>query len=235
MKKDTFILNTDLDEKTESLSDKEVGQVFRKILKYVKEEPLPKLEKHLEMVFSFIKVDLDKNLKKYEETCKRRKEAVQNRWNKANNTNEYNSIQMYTNDTDNDSDNEYDNESSKEDKKEKINKKKKFVKPTLEEVSAYCLERNNKVDAQRFIDYYEANGWKVGRNSMKDWKAAIRTWEKNDGSFSNKRVTTKCDRQEELPEWFDKDLKNEEMTKEDEEELDDILNSIESSISNIGG
>ena len=53
----------------------------------------------------------------------------------------------------------------------------RFRKPTLEEVQAYCLERQNGLDAQRFIDYYESNGWKVGRNSMKDWKAAIRTWE----------------------------------------------------------
>lgn len=57
--------------------------------------------------------------------------------------------------------------------------KKKFIKPTLEEVRQYCLERKNKIDAEKFIDYYESNGWKVGRNSMKDWKAAIRTWESN--------------------------------------------------------
>lgn len=232
MKKDTFILNTDLDEKTQMLSDKEVGQIFRKILKYVKEEPLPKLERHLEMVFDFIRVDLDKNLRKYEDTCKRRKEAIQKRWN---NTNEYNSIQMNTNDTDSDNEYEYeyDYESSKEDKKE-IKTKKKFIKPSLEEVNSYCLERNNKVDAQRFIDYYEANGWKVGRNSMKDWKAAIRTWEKNEGSFSNKRVIKQEKSKEELPDWFNKDLKNEKMTEKEKEEFDDILNSIENSISKIG-
>ena len=55
---------------------------------------------------------------------------------------------------------------------------KKFKKPTLEEVKNYCLERNNNINAENFIDYYEANGWKVGRNSMKDWKAAVRTWER---------------------------------------------------------
>lgn len=53
----------------------------------------------------------------------------------------------------------------------------RFHKPTLEEVEAYCLERQNGLDAQRFVDYYEANGWRVGRNPMKDWKAAVRTWE----------------------------------------------------------
>lgn len=57
--------------------------------------------------------------------------------------------------------------------------KKRFVPPTLEEVKEYCLERNNNVDAERFIDYYTANGWMVGKNKMKDWKAAVRTWEKS--------------------------------------------------------
>ena len=58
---------------------------------------------------------------------------------------------------------------------------KRFVKPTLEEVQAYCAERNNGVDAQRWYDYYESNGWKVGRNPMKDYKAAIRNWERKEG------------------------------------------------------
>lgn len=57
---------------------------------------------------------------------------------------------------------------------------KRFIPPTVEEVAAYCQARNNTVDAERFIDYYESNGWKVGRNKMKDWKAAVRSWERND-------------------------------------------------------
>ena len=52
--------------------------------------------------------------------------------------------------------------------------------PSLEEVSAYCAERGNDVDAERFIDYYTANGWRVGRNHMKDWRAAVRTWERKE-------------------------------------------------------
>lgn len=83
-------------------------------------------------------------------------------------------------------------------KKENI-KRKNFIKPTLEEVKTYCKERKNSVDVERFIDYYEANGWKVGRNPMKDWKASIRTWERNDGNFSNKS------KEEKLPNWFNKE------------------------------
>ena len=58
----------------------------------------------------------------------------------------------------------------------------RFVPPTLEEVSAYCLERNNGVDPQRFIDFYSSKGWMIGSNKMKDWKAAVRTWEQNNRS-----------------------------------------------------
>jgi hypothetical protein len=60
-----------------------------------------------------------------------------------------------------------------------VNSKRALVRPSLEEVKAYCEERRNDVDPQHFLDHYSANGWRVGRNAMKDWKAAVRTWEKN--------------------------------------------------------
>ncbi len=63
---------------------------------------------------------------------------------------------------------------------------KRFQPPTLEEVKAYCIERKNNVDPERFIDYYTSNGWLVGKTKMKDWKAAVRTWEKNGYSNGNK-------------------------------------------------
>lgn len=64
-------------------------------------------------------------------------------------------------------------------KSDKPTTRKRFTPPTLEEVQAYCFERQNGVDAERFIDYYTSNGWQVGKNKMKDWKAAVRTWEKS--------------------------------------------------------
>lgn len=65
--------------------------------------------------------------------------------------------------------------------KEKSNKKEShFVPPTLDEVKAYCKERNNAVDPERFVDFYLSKGWKVGNQPMKDWKAAVRTWERKD-------------------------------------------------------
>lgn len=63
-------------------------------------------------------------------------------------------------------------------------KGKTFCKPTVEEISKYCVEKNLKVDVQHFYDYYESNGWKVGKNKMKDWQATARNWARNNYSSS---------------------------------------------------
>jgi len=79
-------------------------------------------------------------------------------------------------------------------------KAKRFTPPTLEEVMAYCNERNNNIDPQHFIDYYTSNGWLVGKNKMKDWKAAVRTWERN--GFSSKKEQTTSRTAQELSSFY---------------------------------
>lgn len=74
------------------------------------------------------------------------------------------------------------------DKEKKENKKEKnIIPPKLEWVERYCYERNNSIDPQAFIDFYESKGWKIGKEKMKDWQAAIRTWEKNRNNTNNKK------------------------------------------------
>lgn len=58
-------------------------------------------------------------------------------------------------------------------------KSKRFIPPTIEDVHNYCLERKNKVDPEKFVDFYKSKDWMIGSNKMKDWRAAIRTWEKS--------------------------------------------------------
>ena len=53
----------------------------------------------------------------------------------------------------------------------------RFKKPKILDIESYCLERKNKIDAERFFNYYESKGWMVGKNKMKNWKAAVRNWE----------------------------------------------------------
>ena len=93
-------------------------------------------------------------------------------------------------------------------------KTKKFKPPTVEEVKAYCKERNNNINAEQFVDFYTANGWKVGKNSMKDWKASVRTWERNHKDDKPKQAEEiKPKRYEEFKkeEWERPDFKAEQM------------------------
>ena len=82
-------------------------------------------------------------------------------------------------DTDNKKENKKKNKKEGEKENECYIAPARFVRPSLEEVTEYCLERGGVVDPQRWYAYYESNGWKVGKNPMKDWKAAVRTWERN--------------------------------------------------------
>ena len=73
---------------------------------------------------------------------------------------------------------------------------RRFTPPSIQEVTDYCRERCNFIDPNAFIDHYQANGWMRGKNKIKDWKACIRTWEKNhaQGNGSNRQYKTKSER-----------------------------------------
>ena len=73
------------------------------------------------------------------------------------------------------------------DRIESADKPRRFIKPTVQEIADYCTERGNRVNAQRFFDFYESKGWKVGSTPMKNWKACVRTWEQRDKE--NKKPT----------------------------------------------
>lgn len=165
---------------------------------------MPKLDPMCEMAFSFISTRMDADLVKWEETCKKRAEsgkkggvakASNAKQNLANVANAKIAKQNVANLADNDLDPDLDIESDNDIEGQEIippispkgEKQKRFVPPSLDEVHAYCKERNNRVDPQRFIDHYTSNGWMVGKNKMKDWKAAVRTWEKNSNGNTQSR------------------------------------------------
>jgi hypothetical protein len=73
-------------------------------------------------------------------------------------------------------------------------KTKRFIPPTIDEIKFYCQERKNNVDAERFFNFYEMKGWMIGKNKMKDWKAAVRTWEGNTYSPRNRDTSERDNR-----------------------------------------
>lgn len=96
---------------------------------------------------------------------------------------------------------------------ENVNDKEKtkrevFSKPTVEDIDSYCHERNNHVDPQKFYDFYESKGWMVGKNKMKDWKAAVRTWEKRELKASDYEEILPT-YEDELPDWVTPEMREE--------------------------
>ena len=70
----------------------------------------------------------------------------------------------------------------------RLDKAAQWVKPEPEEIAAYCAERQNGIDPEQFYDYYEANGWRMGQNPMRSWKAAVRTWERKKAGSSSENT-----------------------------------------------
>lgn len=189
MKKDGFILYTpQMKAMASILTDEELGRLMRMVLAFQESGREPEwVEPELEMAWAMLKVQFEMDNSKYQTICEKRRQNINKRWQAQKDTSEYSSIQEYTNDTNKIKNKNKDKEKDKD--KECISTrkgannthKKKFKKPTLTEVQAYCNERRNNVDPERFIAHYEANGWKVGKAAvpMVDWKAAVRTWEGN--------------------------------------------------------
>lgn len=181
--KDSFVLYTKYLANIQALSMEQRGMLFTSLMLYASGQEPEEMDPVTAMAFSFIKSQMDKDIEKYNETCAKRSEAgklggrpkKQEEAKKANGFSENQKKQGKAKKADNEYEYDNDNDLLKENTKRKV-----FSTPTVDDVRAYCLERNNKVDPQQFVDFYESKGWMIGKNKMKDWKAAVRTWERSE-------------------------------------------------------
>ena len=162
----------------EPLNDAERGRLFTACLTYSMTGAEPDLRGNERFVWPTIREQIDRDTKKYSDFCKKQQENIRKRWD----TTVYDGTSGIPDDTKHTKEKEKEKENilsspNVEDSIVRTPARKRFTPPTLEEVTAYCRERQNAVDPQRFIDYYTARGWKLNKTSMKDWKAAVRTWE----------------------------------------------------------
>ena len=156
----------------EALSPAELGRLTMCALKYSAHGEEPELLGSERYTWPLIKSQIDRDKARYDEIVQKRSAAGKKSHSK--------SYQVISNDNTSYQEKEKEKEKEKENKKENEKREvKRFAPPDLDAVRAYCQERGNAVDPIRFIDYYTANGWHVGKNPMKDWKAAVRTWERN--------------------------------------------------------
>ncbi|GHU43848.1 hypothetical protein FACS1894190_14730 [Spirochaetia bacterium] len=189
----SFILFTDQAAYLKRLSLEEAGRVMLAVFNYVETGNVPELAPLPDMVFSLITDAIKRNKMKYDSICEKRRNSALVKWEKyrriQQNTKNANadfvepcSHLNYDPDRDRVRDRVRDPDSEKNQygAKAPALSKKKFTKPSPPEIQNYCSQRNNNIDPDQFYNFYESKGWLVGKTPMKDWKAAIRTWENRD-------------------------------------------------------
>ena len=182
--KKSFVMYQNWGAAIEAMTNEQAGALIKAIYAYQAEEEVEIEEPALELVWMLIKQKLDEDLAKYQEICEKRSESgakggrpkKQEKAKKANCFLEKQEKAKKA-DTDNDTDTDNDNDNSKELEKKA---RARFTRPSLTEVIDYMGEKEGlefaKREAERFVDFYTSNGWKVGKNPMKDWKSAANGW-----------------------------------------------------------
>ena len=170
-----FFCQDDYAAKLAKLTDEEVGQLFRALMNYHATGEIADLDTRASIAFDFIKEDIDKAEDAYRKKCE---QASENRRKGLKQATTDDNVRQPPSTSVNGSD--HVNICNKNICKKNTKEVSRFAPPTLEEVSAYCKERGNHVNPERFIDFYASKGWKVGNQPMKDWKACVRTWEQRD-------------------------------------------------------
>lgn len=171
--------------KIAKLSDQEVGRLFRSLLLYSETGEAPELTGRESVAFDFIADDIDRSKEAYEARCAQ---------NKANRNGRRPSTIVDDGRRQSTIEHKTETKSKTKSKPEPNttppdggssqgakapNARARFTPPTVEEVRTYCTERGNHVNPERFVDFYASKGWKVGNQGMKDWRAAVRTWERS--------------------------------------------------------
>ena len=175
MKRDSCVFYRSLYEGIMKLeTDQQKLDCFMAFFEYALDGIEPDSDGVVGFMFKMVKPAIDANNRKYEGNSKggKKKKEVDSKSNEVDGkSNEVTDPNMLNDKCEMLNDDE---------KKKEKRVRAAFVKPTVEEVRAYCLERENKVDPESFVNFYESKGWKIGNSAMKDWKAAVRTWEKRE-------------------------------------------------------
>lgn len=187
--RDSFVFYRSFAESVKNLPPEEYKKVMQSILDYALDGKEPEQSGIEYTVFCLVKPQIDANNKRYENGKKGgRPQKPSDNQEKPSDNQEItkpkpNNNQTVTTPEPNVYVNVNDNVNVKK-KDTSVSKEKasRFIPPTLEDIKAYCEEKGYKLDCDRFLDYYTANGWMVGKNKMKDWRACVRNWARKDSS-----------------------------------------------------
>jgi len=174
--KKSFLMYIDSLDVLEELSDEEAGQLFKAVRAFHQNQDV-ELSPMVRVAFSAFKNHFVRDQQKYSDICEKRRVAGAAGGNQkqANVASATKCKQGQANLADSVSGNDSDSDSDNKAKKEKT---KRFAPPSLGELKAYIKEKNLNVGAETFINHYETNGWRVGKNKMVSWKHAAANWSK---------------------------------------------------------
>lgn len=180
MNRESFIFYRGFSESIKELDAEMRCECYEALIDYALDGIEPDTNGVVMAMFKAFKPQIDANNRRYENGQKGGRPKNQTETKPNDNQTE---TKATPNVNVNVNDNENDNEILKEKEKKK---NRSFEKPSLQAVADYCRERHNNVDAQTFVDFYEAKGWMIGKEKMRDWKAAVRTWERRDRASPTK-------------------------------------------------
>jgi hypothetical protein len=183
--RDSIVFYRSFYEAIKEIPLEEQGVVYNAIYGYALDGIEPELNGIAKAIFLLVKPQIDANNTRYENGKKGGKSKVNQNVTEAkpNSNQNVTEVEPKPNQDETETEpNENVNVNVNENDLKENTKRKVFTKPTVEEVKAYCAERKNNVNADKFIDFYESKGWLIGKNPMKDWKACVRTWEKGGSS-----------------------------------------------------
>ena len=172
-----------------ALSDEEAGRLVKAIWAYTMNGEITEIDGAGKGIFALILMTLGQDEKRDEEISVKRSKATEeyrHQKNVGDNkkdqmiSSDIKSNQLISNDDNKNKNKSKNKNKEQESETDNVVQLKRFVPPTVDEVALYCIERHNHVDAGKFVDYYSSNGWRVGKNPMKDWKAAVRTLERSE-------------------------------------------------------
>ena len=175
---------TDFLDVVEPLGDSAAGRLFKAMLRYAMDGTVPVLKGKEGVAWTVARQHMDREAAAYDE-----KVSSMERARKQKEIKQKSMVKPLISTEDKEKEKENDKDKDKD--KESVCRgfapvsaavaasRALSVPPSLEEIESYCRERGNSVNAQRFLDFYTANGWRIGKVLMKDWKAAVRSWETN--------------------------------------------------------
>lgn len=170
----------DFDEKTDELTDNEKGRLLLAMLRYAMTAQKPVLTGNERFLFSAFKSEIDRDIATYNAKIANGNLGGRPAMEKPNETeNNLTKPNVTEHNLNAKNKNKEQEEDIKENPLKGVKEKLRFSPPTIDEVTVYCQERGNRVDPQRFVDFYASKGWRVGNQPMKDWRAAVRTWERD--------------------------------------------------------